>query len=328
MTNMSEEPDTGKSAEGQGDAQLDALMAAADEQMLAAIKRRLNLDAGFVDIFGGHSRKELSSRSAADSNPHQAAVLIEMRLIARTLAGYLTHLADRADDLAVDTERVHKQCWNLFAYVRTKEKYPGIRVVNNTEAALQQAVVDAGGLAIDLEAPCELASKLTATARIAEERRLMETGLELADILVRCYESAKGAWSTLNEARSLAAWLAACMKAVRPPEISVFEKHAGEIHNHSAQAILRQEGLAGDLKTAAHLNPSNYLESMEIDASGADLSDAYLPDIEILDRVIWTHETTWPVAMENEVRAHSLMIREDVYQVCSGGRTRPKSVDV
>jgi hypothetical protein len=58
VTNMSEEPDTGNAAEGQGDVQLDALLADTDEQMLAAIKRRLNLDAGLSGILGDHSSNE------------------------------------------------------------------------------------------------------------------------------------------------------------------------------------------------------------------------------------------------------------------------------
>jgi len=47
VANMNKDPDTGKSAEDQSDIQLDATLADADEQMLDAIRSRLNLQTGF-----------------------------------------------------------------------------------------------------------------------------------------------------------------------------------------------------------------------------------------------------------------------------------------
>lgn len=371
MTNMSKEPDTGSmAAEDQGGAQLDALLVAADEQMLAAIKRRLNLDTGLADILGSRSGNEPSAQRPAGSNlpgsavasaretahvglspfsasswrrlwkrlrqkqqqpapAHQAAALIEMRLITRTLAGYFTNLTDRADDVAVDMKRANQECQDMATPVLAGDNWrPRTDALRNTEKALQQVVVDAGGLALDLEGPCELASKLADTARVAGDRSLVRAGTELAAALTKCRESAKGTWSAVSKAREVAAWLATLTGEGRLLAQSDTHRYVARIRDLTFQAMGQQAGLTGALQTATDRNPARYLESIEIDASGADLSDANVPDVDILDLVIWTHETTWPVAMEDQVRNYSREIREDVYQVHSGGRTKYKSVDV
>jgi len=58
VANMNKDPDTGKSAEDQSDIQLDATLADADEQMLDAIRSRLNLQTGLSDILGSHPRRK------------------------------------------------------------------------------------------------------------------------------------------------------------------------------------------------------------------------------------------------------------------------------
>lgn len=78
--------------------------------------------------------------------------------------------------------------------------------------------------------------------------------------------------------------------------------------------------------TATNLNPARQLELIEIDASGVDLSDVHIPDIEILGLVIWTHETTWPALMEDVVRNYSQEI-QDPAQVPAYHRPRVR-VDV
>lgn len=272
--------------------------------------------------------KRLRQKQQRSAVPDQAAALIEMRLLTRTLAGYFTNLTDRADDLAADMKRANKECQNMVTPVLArKQQYPSYYALEDTEKALQQVVVDAGGITLDLEGPCELASKLAATARVAKDRSLVRAGTELAAILTGCRESARTTWSSLNDARAVTAWLAAMGGGIflEPGKI---QDHVARIHNRTLLAMEQQAGLAEALKTAADRNPARYLESIEIDASGADLSDADVPDIDILDLVIWTHETTWPLAMEDQVVNHSREIREGVYQVHSGGRTRRMSVDV
>src|SRR5579863_6309545 len=271
--------------------------------------------------------KRIRLRQQHPAPPDQAAAFIEMRLLTRTLAGYFTNLTDRADDLAVGMKRANKECQHMVAPVLVREQYPSTDALNDTEKALQQVVVDAGGLALDLEAPCELASKLADTARVAKDRSLVRAGADLAVVLTGCRENAKGAWSSLNQARGITAWLAAVHGATFF-ELSRVQQDVARIRDLVVLAMDQQAGLVTDLKTATDRNPARYLDSIEIDASGADLSDADVPDIDILDLVIWTHETKWPVALEDGVQKYSKEIREGVYQVYTGGRTRYKSVDV
>lgn len=54
---------------------------------------------------------------------------------------------------------------------------------------------------------------------------------------------------------------------------------------------------------------------MEVDVSGADLHQLDLPDLDVLDRVVWTEDTTWPAAVSGKVRARSEEIRPGVFQV-------------
>jgi hypothetical protein len=260
--------------------------------------------------------------------PHQAAALIEMRLITRTLAGYFADLTDRAADLTADMERARARCVNLLKQIGEEGKNLGLSTINKIETGLDQVVVDAGRLALDIEARQELASKLAASARVTKDRRLARIGTGLAAVLTTCSQYAKSAWSQVDIARRIAARLAALIGEGRPPARWELSEEIQKILDHYAQAILKERELVKHLKTATDRNPTQYLESIEIDASGADLSDAYIPDIDILDLVIWTDATTWPLAMEDEVRAHSVDIRKDVYQVRTGGRLPRKRVDV
>lgn len=77
---------------------------------------------------------------------------------------------------------------------------------------------------------------------------------------------------------------------------------------------------------AIELNPFGYLATIEIDASGADLSAADVPDLTVLEGVIWTEETTWPPRMEGEVRSCSDVIGEGIYRVRNGSERDPVSL--
>jgi hypothetical protein len=251
-----------------------------------------------------------------------------MRRITRILSVYFTNFIDRAGDLAADMERARVQCVNLSERVDAENRYPDLSIINRTEKALDQVIVDAGTLALDVEARRELASNFAATAGVTRDRSLVRIGTAIAAVLTECSQEAKGAWSHLDMARRIAARLAALIGEGKPPGLWELRRNIQEILDHYAHAIYQERELAENLKTAIARNPAQYLESIEIDASGVDLSDVYLPDIDILDLVIWTDETTWPLAMEDAVRAYSVEIRKDVYQVRTGGRLRRKRVEV
>lgn len=72
--------------------------------------------------------------------------------------------------------------------------------------------------------------------------------------------------------------------------------------------------------------PLRRLAEVQVDASGADLSAADFPDLDILHGVIWTSDTTWPPGIARRVRSRSRQIRPGVYQVC--GRSERDLADL
>ncbi|MFG2249558.1 hypothetical protein [Spirillospora sp. NPDC048823] len=71
----------------------------------------------------------------------------------------------------------------------------------------------------------------------------------------------------------------------------------------------------------------NFLVSMEIDASRADLADLELPEsslAEVLVGVLWDRGTRWPPNMRTLIRARSKEIRPGVYRVQDGTERDPQ----
>ena len=60
------------------------------------------------------------------------------------------------------------------------------------------------------------------------------------------------------------------------------------------------------------------LDAQQVDASGADLSDLEIRHLDVLDRIIWTRQTTWPSRVADQVEARSVEIRPGVYQIHFG----------
>jgi len=97
-----------------------------------------------------------------------------------------------------------------------------------------------------------------------------------------------------------------------------------EVAWHSALIGEQAKRASHDLGKAIDLNPIHELATMEIDASGVDLSRTDIRDLAQLEGVIWTDRTTWPRDFPADwVRAHSELIEPGKYRVCSGrGRDR------
>jgi hypothetical protein len=70
------------------------------------------------------------------------------------------------------------------------------------------------------------------------------------------------------------------------------------------------------------------LATAHIDASAADLRRLRVRDVEVLDGITWTHETIWPPAIRNAVRALSDEIRPGVYRVRDGDDRDPVDLAV
>jgi hypothetical protein len=52
--------------------------------------------------------------------------------------------------------------------------------------------------------------------------------------------------------------------------------------------------------------------------SGADLSDLEIRHLDVLDRIIWTRQTTWPPHIADQVERRSEEIRPGVFQIHFG----------
>ena len=70
------------------------------------------------------------------------------------------------------------------------------------------------------------------------------------------------------------------------------------------------------------------LGAQQVDASGADLSEITIEDLDTLDGVIWTGRTTWPPGIAEQVRACSHQIRPGVYQIHGGNERDPAKLAV
>jgi hypothetical protein len=60
------------------------------------------------------------------------------------------------------------------------------------------------------------------------------------------------------------------------------------------------------------------IAALPVDASGANLSRVGISDLDILDGVIWTLQTTWPPGIAEKVRRQSDEIMPGTYQVHTG----------
>jgi hypothetical protein len=60
------------------------------------------------------------------------------------------------------------------------------------------------------------------------------------------------------------------------------------------------------------------LDSVELDASGEDLSGIEIRHLDAVDGITWTRETTWPTAITADVEENSYEIQPGVYQVHLG----------
>jgi hypothetical protein len=143
--------------------------------------------------------------------------------------------------------------------------------------------------------------------------------------------------NALDRAQELASALgqgrAGCFRRVPDVGGSSFKLHrtrdlievlSGEINDIG----IRLSKLAAALSACAGSIPLDQLAAVQVDASGADLSEADLPNLDVLDGVIWTPETTWPPGVRERVRQRSRPIGPGVYQVCGGSERDPAGLAI
>lgn len=253
------------------------------------------------------------------------ADLIAMRIISRTLAEYLAPLPEQASDSKGNLSQILAQLRNL-ALDLTHDQRPTVRTITRIEDGISQVVREIGALTLNLENPRDQALKFAVTAASAEDS-IASAAEELERRISHSYVKGRAAWSSANAARETAGEFSRRASDSHLPEANM-RNFVKEIIKSCQTAMSQYVTLPDELSAAIAVNPTEELKAIEIDASGADLSDVYLPDVEILDLVIWTYETRWPAGMLGEIETHSVQIEDGVYQIHSGGRTKAILVSV
>jgi hypothetical protein len=83
-------------------------------------------------------------------------------------------------------------------------------------------------------------------------------------------------------------------------------------------ALVRSRELTYDVR--------HRLDMLEVNASGADLSNMWVVDPETLIGVIWSEDTTWPPCLADRVRILSYPLSDGVYQVRRGGQRHAREL--
>jgi hypothetical protein len=146
-------------------------------------------------------------------------------------------------------------------------------------------------LAGDLASARDLASDLASDFDRARHLALNIDGARARDLA-----------SDLNHARARALDLASDLASVRDL--------ASTLDLDLARDLAHASTLAHDL--------ARNLQTQQVDASGADLSDLEIGHMDALNGIIWTPQTTWPSNIAEQVRAQSEEIKPGVYQIRAG----------
>jgi hypothetical protein len=271
------------------------------------------------------SSEDFFSGRAAAAEAGRAADLIAMRLISRTLAEYLAPLPEQASDSKDNLSTILAQLQDLVVELNLNRR-PAIRTITRIEDGISQVIREIGALALNLENPRDQAIKFAVIAANTGGS-VASAPEELERRINHSYVKARAAWSSANEARETAGELSRLYSDAYLPNADI-RSSLIEISKKCETAMRQYGTLSDELTAAVVINPTEELKTLEIDASGADLSDIYLPDVEILDLVIWTYETSWPDGMLGQIENHSVEIKAGIFQIHSGGQSKLKLVDV
>lgn len=233
-------------ADSMTDGQLDALLGAANDELLEHVQATADPSRALVAIMVQGTRPG----SRHDANAGRAASLIAARLHATALTRVLFRARDLARELDSGT---HFDDDGYLAETRGPKLARQLDAASNLahELARDLDSSQARRLALDLFAARCLALNLDGNFPGARERTSALT----------CY----------------------------------IDRHLSHIRAF-AQALMEQSP----------------------DVSGADLSDLDIREVGVLDRVVWTAQTTWPPGIAGRVREHSRETRDGVYQVRIG----------
>ena len=265
-------PGESGSAGGEAGDDLDQLLAAANQELLAHIETAADPTAALTAIMATTTRAAPAAGRAATSDrvAHRTPAVLAIRI--RSGIRRLSRVLDRGTGRALTLDG------DL-----------------DPSSALARGLGSHIGRALASDLAWALASDLGVAGNLARS---------LASGLIRGPASDLG--DTLDNARVSALHLASDL--VRNPDLDAGTARARV--SGIKDILAAERDVVRDLDRA--------LGSQQVDASGADLSDITIEDMDALDGVIWTGRTTWPSGITDQVRACSREIRPGVYQVGQG----------
>jgi hypothetical protein len=289
------------------DSELDAVLSAADGELLEYLRATAAPGTGLLTIMqtdhsltapdGTASRDDLPAplpgRAACGQDSRLPAFIIEMRSIAGSFARDLCQAIDAADLLMNARARKSPsgRC-SSGGYVR--EPYwndCSMRSADAPPAVVLRALVEA----------------LSDTRRGASAMDRASAGW-IADI------------PELDDfCKALDDFCRAVEGIIcRAVEVKISAERDGPRAGTPAQELGSE--LSYELPVLSRLIPIRWLADVPVDASGADLSRVDIGDPGVLDGVIWTSATVWPPGAAGQVRARSQEIRPGVFQVRGGSK--------
>ncbi len=320
------------------DSELDTLLAATDDELLDYVRASAHPQAGLMAIIAtsdGKTADPLSSALRDPSNGDRVIATIEVR----TLAGHLADAVDqapvasltRARGVADAIDLAHDGALGLASVLECDPPPPSdcARAADASALALAEARACirayASGLALALDIARDLADALDRAAagdlptagdfssalivffRDRDLDRDLDRVLDRALALDRAVTRDRDRDRALDRALDTFA---------DDSDVALARGLARGLTRDLASACDLASDLASDLDI--DLGPIRHLSTIQVDASGTDLSHGAFPDLSVLEGVVWTDDTIWPPGMAPQVLARSMKIRPGVYQVRGG----------
>jgi len=291
------------------EAELTAVLAAANDDLMDHVSTCADPAAALLAIMDGRSYPSVRKQ------PADAAAVIKMRSMARTLAGDLDSHIERANVLGGGIERADGRA-RMLVTALSGPQISDAHLVHTLANALYFDVVHcANDLVQDLSAAHDVAIDLMDRAAVYVDEIHAGTA-EFADVIARTLDGIRDLRDVLSQSCALASHLGVEIARRGSQDINAVRlNHAQRLAYAYDSLRIRVRDTVDDLHLATVLNPARELAWIQIDASGVDLSGALFHDLDDLIGVIWTSDTTWPHHVVNEVRARSDEVGPGIYKV-------------
>jgi hypothetical protein len=277
------------------DGQLDAVLAAADQELLTYIRASADVNTPLHAIMTagtGMATGLAGCMIAVRSQARRVGLDFDLN---RDLAAAMVEAINRARDIS--TEHPPTRILDLArALACARGRALDVISVITQAAALNRAIIRA-------EADPGRAADLAQQYQTA-----LNSALDSADALDQVAQSLGGLSADL---RGMSGWF---MQSLTQDLIHAIAPRTSREYVSIHVALDRAKALARALALA--LAPT--LDQVPVDASGADLTDADVEHLDVLNGIIWNDQTIWSPRIFHQVQARSRTIRPGTYQVTSG----------